>query len=46
MGITGHNDLKTLQKYIKPDRDARREAMAKTKPITEVMTVIHKSAAI
>lgn len=41
--ITGHNDLKTLQKYIKPDRQARRQAMIKTTPITEIMKVAHKA---
>lgn len=43
MEITGHSDLKTLQKYIKPDRAARREAMSKTTPITEIMKVTHKA---
>lgn len=39
MEITGHSDLKTLQKYINPDRAARREKMAKTTPVTEPLTV-------
>ena len=43
MEITGHSDFKTLQKYIKPDRAARREAMSKTKSITELMKVTHKA---
>jgi integrase len=42
--ITGHSDLKTLQKYINPDREARREALSKTKAITETMTVVKKKA--
>ena len=44
--ITGHSDLKTLQKYINPDREARREALSKTKAITETMTVVKKRAAV
>jgi len=44
--ITGHSDLKTLQKYINPDREARREALSKTKAITETMTVVKKKAAV
>jgi integrase len=43
MEITGHSDLKTLQKYIKPDRQARRQAMSKTTPINEIMKVAHKA---
>jgi len=39
MEITGHSDLKTLQKYINPDRAARREKMANTTPVTEPLTV-------
>lgn len=39
MEITGHSDLKTLQKYINPDRAARREKMAKTVPVTEPLTI-------
>ena len=39
MEITGHSDLKTLQKYINPDRAARREQMTRTKPVTEPLTV-------
>jgi integrase len=38
--ITGHSDLKTLQKYINKDRQARRDAISKTKSITEIMTVV------
>lgn len=41
--ITGHSDLKTLQKYINKDRKARRDAMSKTHAITKVMTVTHKA---
>lgn len=44
--ITGHSDLKTLQKYIDRSREARRDAMSKTTPITEIMTVTHKSEAV
>lgn len=39
MEITGHSDLKTLQKYINPDRAARREKMSKTTPVTAPLTV-------
>lgn len=42
--ITGHSDLKTLQKYINPDREARRKAIEKTKSITEVLTVVKEKA--
>jgi integrase len=35
MGITGHTDIKTLQKYIKKDRKARREAISSIKNILE-----------
>lgn len=38
--ITGHSDLKTLQKYINKDREARRQAMSTTKSITETMKVV------
>ena len=38
--ITGHSDLKTLQKYINKDRQARREAITATKSITETLTVV------
>ena len=41
--ITGHSDLKTLQKYINKDRKARREAMSNTKSIIEPMTITHKA---
>jgi len=43
MEITAHSDFKTLQKYVKPDRQARREAMSKTTPITEIMKITHKA---
>lgn len=39
MEITGHSDLKTLQKYVNPDRAARREKMSNTTPVTEPLTV-------
>ena len=42
--ITGHSDLKTLQKYINKDRKARREAISKTKSITETLTVVKQKA--
>lgn len=42
--ITGHSELKTLQKYIDKDRDARRKALSSTKSITEVMTVKRSNA--
>jgi len=42
--ITGHSDLKTLQKYINKDREARREAISRTKNIMEIMTVKHNKA--
>lgn len=45
MGITGHTDIKTLQKYINKDREARRKAISSTKSITELMT-IKKSQAV
>jgi len=44
MEITGHSDFKTLQKYIKPDRQARREAMSKTKPVDKLLTVVKDKA--
>ncbi|MFZ2341149.1 MAG: phage integrase SAM-like domain-containing protein [Bacteroidales bacterium] len=44
MEITGHEDLKTLMAYINTDRAARREKMSKTKPVTEMMTVIKQEA--
>ena len=40
MGITGHTDIKTLQKYIHKDRTARREAISSTKSITETLTLV------
>lgn len=44
--ITGHSDLKTLQKYINTDRQARREAIGKTKGINEsqLKVVKHKAS--
>jgi integrase len=42
--ITGHSDLKTLQKYINKDRKARREAISKTKSITEPLTIVKQKA--
>lgn len=42
MGITGHTDIKTLQKYINKDRKARRNAMSKTHDLTK-MAVTHKA---
>lgn len=44
MEITAHTDLKTLQKYLNTDRSARREAMSRTKAVTEIMKVTHKAA--
>jgi integrase len=44
MEITGHSDLKTLQKYINPDRAARRAKMASTTPVTEPLTVKKNNA--
>lgn len=40
MGITGHTDIKTLQKYIHKDRSARREAISSTKNIIESLTLV------
>ncbi|HUX55995.1 MAG TPA: site-specific integrase [Bacteroidales bacterium] len=42
--ITGHSDLKTLQKYINKDRKARRDAISKTKSITEALTIVKEKA--
>ena len=42
--ITQHSDLKTLQKYINTDRTARRNAMSKTKSITEPLTIVKQKA--
>jgi integrase len=44
MRITNHTDLKTLQAYINPDSKSRRDAMDKTKRITELLTVVKKEA--
>ncbi len=38
--ITGHSDLKTLQKYINKDRQSRRQAMEKTASITEPLKLV------
>jgi len=38
--ITGHSDLKTLQKYINKDRKARRDAISKTKAINESLKIV------
>lgn len=43
MEITGHTDIKTLQKYINTDREARKAAMSRTTPVTETMRIV-KSA--
>jgi len=43
MEITGHTDLKTLMKYVRKDRKARREALERTIPITAILTVTHKA---
>jgi integrase len=40
MGITGHSDIKTLQKYINKDRGARREAISKTKSVNDSMLTV------
>ena len=37
MEITAHTDLKTLQKYINTDREARKAAMSRTTPVTQTM---------
>jgi integrase len=42
--ITGHSDLQTLQKYVNKDRKARREAISKTKSITEPLTIVKQKA--
>jgi integrase len=44
MRITGHTDLKTLQAYIKTDRDSRRDAVSKTRRIDEPLTVVKQKA--
>ena len=43
MQITAHSDLKTLQKYINTDREARREAISRTTPVTETMRIVKAS---
>jgi len=42
--ITGHSDLKTLQKYVNKDRTARRKAMSNTKSILEPLTIVKQKA--
>ncbi|MCU0473395.1 MAG: site-specific integrase [Bacteroidales bacterium] len=42
--ITGHSDLKTLQKYINTDRTARREAISRTKNSNEPLTIVKQKA--
>jgi integrase len=42
--ITGHSDLKTLQKYINKDREARRKALSNTISVTELLTVKRNKA--
>lgn len=42
--ITGHSDLKTLQKYINKDRRARREAISKTSNVNAPLTVVKQKA--
>lgn len=42
MEITQHSDLKTLQVYINPDRQARKEAVSRTRRIDETLTVVKK----
>jgi len=44
MRITGHTDLKTLQAYIKTDRDSRRDAVSRTKRIDEPLTIVKTKA--
>jgi hypothetical protein len=44
MEITNHADLKTLMKYIKKDRTARRQAVERTAPVTKMLLVTHKKA--
>src|SRR5690606_12560519 len=43
MEITAHTDLKTLQKYINTDREARKAAMSRTTPVTEKMRIVKAS---
>jgi len=43
MEITAHTDLKTLQKYINTDREARKAAMSRTTPVTENMRIVKAS---
>jgi len=45
MDLTAHTDLKTLQKYLNSDREARRDAIAtKTKSVNDTMRVVKKKA--
>jgi len=44
MGITGHSDISTLQRYVKGDDQARRDAMSQTKRIDEPLTVVKSQA--
>ena len=34
--ITGHSDLKTLQKYVNKNDEKRREFMSKTTPVNDI----------
>jgi integrase len=43
MEITQHSNISTLQVYINKDRQARREAVCRTKRIDELLTVTHKA---
>lgn len=38
--ITGHSDLKTLQKYVNKDRSSRREFMSKTTAVNEIKLTV------
>jgi integrase len=44
MEITQHSNISTLQVYINPDREARREAASKTKRVDELLTVVKQKA--
>ena len=37
-------NLDTLQKYVNSDNQARRDAMSKTKSITEPLTIVKQKA--
>lgn len=43
MEITQHSNISTLQVYINKDRQARREAVSKTKSIMEPLTIVNKA---